>query len=37
MVSDMQLRIAEYPQPRLIDWNSKDDDFIEGDEALALY
>jgi len=33
----MQLPIADYPQLRLIAWNRKDDDFIEEDEALALY
>jgi hypothetical protein len=33
----MQLRIAEYPQLRLIAWNRKDDDLIQEDEALALY
>ena len=37
MVNNMQLRIAEYPQLRLIAWNRKDDDVIEEDEALALY
>jgi hypothetical protein len=37
MVNNMQLRIAEYPQLKLIAWNRKDDDVIEEDEALALY
>lgn len=33
----MQLRISEYPQLSLIAWNRLNDDFIEEDEALALY
>lgn len=33
----MQLRIAEYPQLRLLAWNRNDDDLIEEAEALALY
>lgn len=33
----MQVRLADYPQLRLIAWNRKDEDLIEGDEALALY
>ena len=33
----MQVRIAEYPQLKLIAWNRTHDEFIAEDEALALY
>ena len=33
----MQVRLAEYPQLRLLAWNRRDDDAIGEDEALALY
>lgn len=33
----MRLQIEEYPQLRLIAWNRRQDDFIEEDEAFALY
>jgi hypothetical protein len=34
---DMQLRVADYPQLRLIAWNRREDDLVDEDEALALY
>lgn len=33
----MQLRLADYPQLKLIAWNRRDDDLIDEQEALALY
>lgn len=33
----MKVQLADYPQLRLLAWNRRDDDLIEGDEALALY
>lgn len=33
----MQLRLAEYPQLKLIAWNRREDDLIEEADALALY
>ncbi|WP_211327707.1 hypothetical protein [Solilutibacter pythonis] len=33
----MQLRLADYPQLRLIAWNRRDDDLVDEEEALALY
>lgn len=33
----MQLRVADYPQLRLIAWNRREDDLVDEDEALALY
>jgi hypothetical protein len=33
----MQVNIADYPQLKLIAWNRKEYEFIEEDEALALY
>lgn len=33
----MQIHIAEYPELKQIAWDRHADDFIEGDEALALY
>lgn len=33
----MKIHIADYPQLKLIAWNRFHVDFIEGDEALALY
>lgn len=33
----MQLRLADYPQLRLIAWNRREDDLVDEDEALALY
>lgn len=32
----MKVRLADYPQLKLLAWN-RCDDVIEGDEALALY
>lgn len=32
----MKVRLADYPQLKLLAWNRRDD-VIEGDEALALY
>lgn len=31
------VRVAEYPQLKLITWNRRADDLLEDDEALALY
>ncbi|ARR15338.1 hypothetical protein [Xanthomonas citri] len=33
----MHLRLADYPQLKLIAWNRRDDDLVEEEEALALY
>ena len=33
----MPIRIAEYPQLKLIAWNRNDKDLIEEEEALAVY
>ena len=33
----MGLRLADFPQLRLIAWNRIDDDVLEDQEALALY
>lgn len=33
----MQLRLADYPQLKLIAWNRREDDLVDGEEALALY
>ncbi|MBV6747217.1 hypothetical protein [Xanthomonas vasicola] len=33
----MQLRLADYPQLKLIAWNRRDNDLVEEEEALALY
>lgn len=33
----MPLRLADYPQLRLIAWNRRDDDLVEEEEVLAMY
>ncbi|RJG02239.1 hypothetical protein [Noviherbaspirillum sedimenti] len=33
----MPLRLADYPQLRLIAWNRREDDLVEEDEVLAMY
>lgn len=33
----MMLRIADFPQLRLITWNRREDDLVEEAEALAIY
>lgn len=33
----MHIRPADYPQLKLIAWNRREDDLIDGEEALALY
>ena len=33
----MPIRIADYPELKLIAWSRKNDDLIEEEEALALY
>ena len=33
----MMLRIADFPQLRLITWNRREDDMVEEAEALAIY
>jgi len=33
----MQLRLADYPQLRLIAWNRRDDASVGEEEAFALY
>jgi hypothetical protein len=33
----MQIHISDYPQLKQIAWDRHEDDFIDGDEALALY
>ena len=33
----MLLRIGDFPQLKLIAWNRREDDFIEEQDALALY
>ncbi len=33
----MHIRPADYPQLKLIAWNRREDDLIDGREALALY
>ncbi len=35
--SDMQIRLADYPQLKLIAWNRGDDDAISEEDALAVY
>jgi hypothetical protein len=32
----MPLRLADFPQLKLIAWNRREDDVIENEEALAL-
>jgi len=36
-VTVMQLRLAEYPQLKLIAWNRRENDLVDEEEALALY
>lgn len=33
----MNIRISDFPQLRLIAWNRRDNDILDGEEALALY
>jgi len=33
----MQVRLHDYPQLQFIAWNRQKDDFIEEEEAFALY
>jgi hypothetical protein len=33
----MQIQLTDYPQLQLIAWNRQKDDFIEEEEAFALY
>ncbi|MFC0268361.1 hypothetical protein [Kushneria aurantia] len=33
----MQIQLSDYPQLKLLAWNRRDEDFVEEEEAFALY